>query len=90
MNGHITPKQAKQVSEKAFYSFFDEIVKRDDWSNYHHKKMNVAKMIEILDQVTIRKNAIDGNWKLIVFEKEYESKELVDVLWEAVKDSVAQ
>lgn len=49
MKQHITPKQAAEVSEIEFYSLFPEgIVKREDWANYHHKKVTIGKMIECL------------------------------------------
>ena len=86
MKYHITPKQAKDVSEEEFYSIFNEIVPRKDWANYHHKKMDIGKMIDFLDEVTIGKSIVDGNWNLFVDEKHYEGKELVDILWGAVKD----
>ena len=46
MKYHITPKQAKEVTEEHFYSMFNEIVKREDWYKYHHKKMDIGKMID--------------------------------------------
>ena len=60
MKQHLTPKQLLEVTEEQFYSLFDEIVKRNDWSKYHHKKMTIGKMIEYLmintDKVDISAN----------------------------------
>lgn len=57
MKQHITPKQAKEITEEQFYSMFctdqtsfDRIVKRKDWANYHHKKVTIGKCIEILER----------------------------------------
>ncbi|MWV44799.1 hypothetical protein GRF59_14355 [Paenibacillus sp. HJL G12] len=86
MKYHIVPKQAKEVTEEQFYSFFNEIAPRKDWSSYHHKKMDIGKMIDFLDEVTISKDIVDGKWNIFVFDKNYEGKELVDALWEAMKD----
>lgn len=81
MKQHITPKQAKEVTEDQFYSMFDEIVKRDDWANYHHKKVTVGKMIEFLDGVYIFRDK-DEEWTVSTI---YCGYDLVDTLWEAVK-----
>lgn len=88
MKYHITPKQAKEVTEEQFYSFFNEIVPRKDWANYHCKKMDIGKMIDYLDEVTISKSIVDGMWNLLIFDKNYEGKDLVDTLWEAMKDEL--
>lgn len=85
MKYHITPKQAKEITDEQFYSLFNEIVRRDDWYKYHHKKMDIGKMIDYLDEVTIGKSSIDGIWNVFVFEENYEGVELVDALWNAVK-----
>lgn len=52
MKQHITPQQAQQITEEQFYSLFDEIVKRKDYANFHHKKLDIGKMIEILEDKT--------------------------------------
>jgi hypothetical protein len=49
MKQHITPKQVSEVSKEYFYSLFEELVDRDDWADFHHKKMTIGKMIEIID-----------------------------------------
>lgn len=85
MKYHITPKQAKEITEEHFYSMFNEIVRRDDWYKYHHKKMDIGKMIDYLDEVTISKSIVDDIWNVFVFEEKYEGTELVDALWNAVK-----
>lgn len=85
MKYHIKPKQEKEITEEQFYSMFDEIVPRSDWANYHHRKMTVGKMIDLLDVVTISKDSITLQWKVEVDNEFYYGKELVDALWEAVK-----
>lgn len=88
---HITPKQAKEVTEEQFYSFFSEIVPRKNWANYHHRKMDIGKMIEYLDEVSVSKS-INGVWNVCVFltDKNYEGKELVDALWGAMRDEITE
>jgi len=54
---HILPKQAKEITEEQFYSLFpgklhDNVVERKDWANFHHKKITIGKMIELLKQKT--------------------------------------
>ncbi|MCP1184911.1 hypothetical protein [Paenibacillus sp. 1781tsa1] len=88
MKYHITPKQAKEVTEEQFYSFFSDIVPRKDWANYHHRKMDIGKMIDYLDEVIISKSVIDGMWNVAAFDKHYEGKEFVDALWQAMKDDI--
>ncbi|RYI30497.1 hypothetical protein EVU96_08775 [Bacillus infantis] len=86
MKYHITPKQAKQITEDQFYSMFNEIVPREDWANCHHRKMTIGKMIDYLDEVTIGKSIVDGLWNVFTLDEEnYTGKELTDALWEAVK-----
>jgi len=87
MKYHITPKQAKEVTEEHFYSMFNEIVKREDWYKYHHKKMDIGKMIDWLDGVHITKGSA-GIWYVQSYNIEYNAIELVDALWEAVKDNL--
>ena len=88
MKYHIKPKQAKEITEQQFYSMFNEIVPRNDWANYHHRKMTIGKMIDWLDGVNINKGA--SKWHITVNDdgKEYAAKELTDALWEAVKDNL--
>ncbi|WP_091017782.1 MULTISPECIES: hypothetical protein [Paenibacillus] len=92
MKYHITPKQAKEITEERFYSFFNDIVSRKDWANYHHRKMDIGKMIDYLDEVTIGKSIIDGKWNVCTFltDGHYEGQELVDALWEAMKDEIRE
>lgn len=85
MKYHITPKQAKEITEEQFYSMFNEIVKRDDWANYHHRKMTIGKMIDFLDGVKIYKSPFNHQWEV---DDTYFGKELTDALWEAVKDNL--
>lgn len=90
MKQHITPKQAKEITEEQFYALFDTIVKREDWANFHHKKVTIGLMIEFLynngwnikienikDCFYVEDNK---STKIVVFELE-----LCDALWEAVK-----
>ncbi|MGG0667902.1 hypothetical protein ABE073_05150 [Lederbergia citrisecunda] len=81
MKQHITPKQAKEVTEEQFYSMFSQIVKRDDWANYHHRKVTIGKMIDFLDGVYIYRD-LDGEWMV---SNMYCGDDLVDALWEATK-----
>lgn len=45
-------------------------------------------MIDYLDEVIISRSVIDGMWSVVAFNKHYEGKELVDTLWEAMKDEI--
>lgn len=85
MKYHISPKQAKEITEEQFYSMFNEIVPRKDWANYHHKKMTIGKMIDWLDGVNVNRGS-DKLWYVISEHKEFIGKELADALWEATKD----
>jgi hypothetical protein len=91
---HITPKQALQITEAQFYSLApDGFVKRNDWANYHHKKITIGKMIEFLcnngwnveihkvgSEFRVANNVKDGHG--------FTHKELCDALWEAIKHSM--
>jgi hypothetical protein len=89
MKQHILPKQAAEITEDQFYSLFpDELVKRDDWANYHHKKVTIGKMIEFL--------SLDGDLEITQFPESWfvsqcylsaDHEELVDALWEIIKCS---
>ncbi|MCU5281457.1 MULTISPECIES: hypothetical protein [Bacillus] len=86
MKYHITPKQAKEITEEQFYSLFNEIVPRKDWANYHHKKVTIGKMIDYLDEVNISTSLLTKKFIINVDDIEYEAMELTDALWLAVKD----
>lgn len=86
MKYHITPKQAKEITEEQFYSLFNEIVPRKDWANYHHKKVTIGKMIDYLDEVNISTSLLTKKFIINVEDIEYEAMELTDALWLAVKD----
>jgi hypothetical protein len=86
MKYHITPKQAKELTKDQYYSMFNDLVLRDDWANYHHRKMTIGKMIDYLDGVSVFKGLGDGQWYVQCDGLEFEGKELTDALWEAVKD----
>lgn len=83
MKQHITPKQARELTENQFYSLFNEIVPRKDWYSFHHRKVTIGKMIEVLQNVSIESS--NQEW---VVNKKYRNKELTDALWEAVKDLI--
>lgn len=97
MKQHILPKQAKELTEEQFYDLFEEIVPRKDWANYHHKKVTVGKLIEIIRgyaQVNIY--SLHTDWCVQIFDRKvsidddqpclYESmqKELVDALFNSL------
>ncbi|HFJ9376693.1 TPA: hypothetical protein ACGW65_000945 [Bacillus paranthracis] len=86
MKYHITPKQAKEITEEQFYSLFNEIAPRKDWANYHHKKVTIGKMIDYLDEVNISTSLLTKKFIINVDDIEYEAMELTDALWLAVKD----
>ncbi|GAA4879176.1 hypothetical protein GCM10023310_69130 [Paenibacillus vulneris] len=91
MKYHITPKQAKEITEEQFYSMFNEIVPRNDWANYHHKKMTIGKMIDYLDKVIVRKCNLDKKWYVILLDdNQFCGNELTDALWEAIKAELNQ
>ena len=83
MKQHITPEQAKEITEEQFYSLFDEIVKRKDWANYHHKKVTIGKCIEVLTSKGIN-DGVTGWMDEYTIDIEWNG-ELIDSLWESVK-----
>lgn len=97
MKQHISPEQVKQISEEQFYLLFAEIVKRDDYATFHHKKMTIGKMMEFLRQnFQVRVYSDSTAWNIRLFDlMDYDHNpenvlwgewkaELCDVLWEAV------
>jgi hypothetical protein len=85
MKHHITSQQAKEVTQEQLYSLFakDVSVTLDA---YVYTEINSAKMIEIIDEVTIAKS-MDGKFHVITLdESHFSAIELVDALWEATKD----
>lgn len=97
MKEHITPKQAQQITEDQFYSLFSEIVKRDDWYKYHHKKVTIGKLIEFLTPINMHCYDHIEEWKVQLIgdkhlrridlkRREFFCPELVDALWEAAKE----
>lgn len=92
MKQHILPKQALEITEEQFYSLFEEKkVKRSDWVNFHHKKMTIGQMIEYLGVPKISKlTTYGGKWGVIIFHTLFESDELCDALWKAVKYKVGK
>lgn len=86
MKTHITPKQAEEISEEHFYSFFDQLMPREDWATCYHKKMDLAMMLDFLDEVKVEKDSSKGKWNVTVDDRHYKRKNLVDALWAAMKD----
>jgi hypothetical protein len=97
MKQHITPKQAEDVTKEFFYSLFNELVDRKDWSNYHHKKVTIGKMIEFLETDEYPTLHIDKQLKQgVMKENRYDvfqqgigthvGNSLCDALWDAVKN----
>lgn len=91
MKQHIYPEQAREISKEQFYSLFDELVDRDDWANYHHRKLTIGKLIEVIKSENICYIKHLKNWKVCIFDKdleqrEFESINLCDSLWGAVKE----
>lgn len=92
MKQHITPKQAKQLTESQFYSLFKEIVPRKDWANYHHKKVTIGKIMEVLqDSYILNVATINRSWRVLLFSlngslllHESNHKELIDALFESL------
>lgn len=86
MKSHVTPKQLQEIDEEVFYSLFDKIVKRKDWCKYHHKKMDIAKMIEILKYLykNIDINITDSISYVKIGDMCFSSNELCNALWTAV------
>jgi hypothetical protein len=89
MKLHVTPSQAKELTEEQFYSVIGDPVKRNDWANYHHKKVTIGKMIEFLfekgHKITLD-NCKPSSVQDWLTKKEYCQMELCDALWEVVKD----
>ncbi|QSF43435.1 hypothetical protein [Paenibacillus tianjinensis] len=89
MKQHILPKQALEISKEQFYELFPEgLVDRNNWATYHHKKMTIGKMIEVMfnkgHKITID-NCIPCSVKDYLIEKEYCQMNVCDALWDAVK-----
>ncbi|WP_079709800.1 hypothetical protein [Paraliobacillus ryukyuensis] len=86
MKQHITPKRAKEITEDQFYNMFDDIVPREDWYKYHHKKVTIGKLIELLDSISILRHLFKDEWTVKTAENiEYTGSELIDLLWNAYK-----
>ena len=101
MKQHITPSQALEITEEQFYSLFDEIVRRKDWANFHHKKVTIGKCIEILERkyyfVSFRmlRDLTQPNEKICLHlwpnamsdeHSQIWGAEVIDALWQAVKE----
>ena len=90
MKQHITPKQAQEISEEQFYSLFSEIVHRKDWYDFHHKKVTIGKMIEILGEnlYAMTQYEESSHWYVVIGKWNgwrIDGEQLVDCLWKAVK-----
>lgn len=91
MKQHIMPKQAKQLTKDEFYRLFPDLVVRDDWANYHHKKITIGKMLEILFDLKIKvyiENSKPASVYDITNKKEYCDEELSNALWEAIINNI--
>jgi hypothetical protein len=94
MKEHIVPKQAIELPEEQFYSLFPEgVVKRDDWANYHHKKVTVGKMMAYLRFKGATLELVMGNTSILRVYNEtrsykFASSELCDALWKAILEVV--
>lgn len=98
MKQHILPKQVEEIKKEQFYSLFNNLVYRNDYAKYHHKKVTIGKMLEVLTEknivLDIKLTSMDtqdnNNGFVIInnvfYSKEYKAKELCDALWEAIKD----
>ena len=97
MKQHITPKQAKEITEEQFYSLFDDIVRRKNWANYHHSKVTVGKLIELIgNSYEIRAIRVDHKRKKVyvvvknnISSYTFEGDELCDILWGIIKRGLA-
>ena len=86
MKYHITPKQAKEITEEQFYSMFNEIEHREDWMDYYHKNITIEKMIDILDEITVGRDFVDKHFCVFLLDgRDFKEEEFTDALWEAVK-----
>ena len=96
MKQHITPSQAQEITEEQFYSLFDEIVKRKDWANFHHKKVAIGKCIEIIDGYScwrIEDEGYNHECTLTLFKTKFHEfpiakfkyEGLINTLWATVK-----
>lgn len=91
MRQHITPKQAKQLTKEQFYSLFPDLVIRDDWANYHHKKITIGKIIEILKDKGVKiEISICTPFKIkdLKNDREYYDTELCNVLLKVLIDNI--
>jgi aminopeptidase-like protein len=94
---HITPNQAKKLTEKQFYGLFAELVPRKDWANYHHKKITIGKLLEIIrEYCQMDIHTVNENWCVQLFNIDggannrdscicaNQGKELIDVLFDSL------
>ena len=97
MKQHITPKQANRLGKKRFYELFPDLVVREDWASYHHKKISIGKLIEIIEKsFLIQLTTTNNRWTVQLFELDEVSLntpiytiyavELVDALFDALLD----
>lgn len=101
MKQHITPKQAKEITEEQFHTLFSNqhwsSYRRENWADYHHKKVTMGKMMELLDYRCFSWN-LSSYYNGDIEEQEfylnvctngldsyhYKNIILCDLLWEAV------
>lgn len=91
MKQHILPKQALEIPEDYFYKIFNgDIVKRNDWYKYHHKKVTIGVMIEFLHnkKIALEINSMYTFYRVGSDQPDLPAvsrTELCDALWEIVK-----
>lgn len=86
MKQHITLKQWNELTKKQFLKLWNNNIK-DYW------ELDIGKMIEFLgdDLECMSKDKIEDDWLIEIRyhsfaeRTEWEQKELIDSLWEAVK-----
>jgi hypothetical protein len=70
------PKQAKYLTEKQFYNLFDEVVPRKDWFKYHHKKVTIGKLLEIIrKRYHVEVSSSEKSWTVQLFDLEFCTRE---------------
>lgn len=98
MKQHITPKQFQELPKEISCKVFDLNPRdwrgyKNDFYGYHHKKITIGKMIELLNDnnvtdIGIKLNSDRNNIGVWVGDKKintFNNPELCDSLWDAVK-----
>jgi hypothetical protein len=84
MKQHISPKQLKEITKVQFYTLLPDFVIRNDWSEYHHKKITIGKMIEILIDRDVNVSNI------LKLKDNKEAKNLCNILWIEIKKMIRE